>query len=340
MKSEIKIGLLGIASLLILIFGYKFLKGKNLLERSQTFYVKYQDIDQLAVSNPVLINGLKVGSVLDLKIDPQDANFIIVTLDITGDLKFPKNTKAVLLSKGVLGDKIIELEFDKLCESNCLESGTFIEGTTKGFLSSMIGEPEDVNEYVDAISEKLSADEDLAQTMKNIEETVANLNKVTAQLDGLLSTSSSSLSGVISNVDQITRELAVNRKTLTNSLSNIEDFTGQLKAANVGEIANNLNQTISSTDAMIDRFEGTLNETNQSLKSVKTVLASIEKGKGTAGRLIKDETLINNLERATQNLDFLLQDIRLNPKRYINISVFGKKQKEYEKPEEDPAFEN
>ena len=325
MKSEIKIGLLGIASLLILIFGYKFLKGKNLLERSQTFYVKYQDIDQLAVSNPVLINGLKVGSVLDLKIDPQDANFIIVTLDISGDLKFPKNTKAVLLSKGVLGDKMIELEFDKLCESNCLESGAYLEGITKGFLSAMIGEPEEVNEYVDAISEKLSEDEDVSETLKNIEQTVANLNKVTAQLDGLLASSSQSLNGVISNVDQITRELAINRKTLSTSLSNIEDFTTQLKGANIGEIANNLNNTISSTDAMINRFEGTIQETNQSLKSVKSVLATIDAGEGTAGRLIKDQTLANNLERATKNLDFLLQDIRLNPKRYINISVFGKK---------------
>ncbi|MDX1685327.1 MAG: MlaD family protein [Saprospiraceae bacterium] len=338
MKKEIKIGLLGIAALLILIFGYKYLKGQNLFNQSKTYYVKYMDVNMLDVSNPVLVNGFQVGSVINVQIDEEDANLIKVTIDVRSEIKLPEETVAVLISTGVLGDKAIDLEFDRLCTDDCLEDGSTLEGRTKGFLGSMMGTPEDMDAYISKVKEGVTGDSSVNKSLTELQLTIRNLNNITSHLDDILENSSNAISQSLNNVNDLTTELNNNRNTITASLDNLEAFTQQLKNSEVDQLIESSNKTINSADEVFTSMKTTLEETNESVKSLKSILVSIEDGQGTLGKMVKDETLYNRLDRVSQNLDYLIQDIRLNPKRYINVSVFGKKQKEYEVPENDPAF--
>jgi phospholipid/cholesterol/gamma-HCH transport system substrate-binding protein len=339
MKHEIKVGLLGVVSLLIMIFGYKYLKGQDILDRSQTIYVKYTNIDMLDVSNPVLINGYKVGSVMGISMDDEDANLIKVTLDIKGEIKLPKNTKAALISTGVLGDKAILLEFDELCQNDCLESGATIDGVTRGFLKSMMGTPEEVSDYIENIKTEINTDGGFDEMFTDLQSTIHNLSGVTEQLNNILGQSGNAISQSLNNLSSLTQELDKNKSSITSSLKNIEHLTQSLDSANIGEIFTHAGDALASTDQALIQFESTLEGMNKSLVSLKLILDGIQAGEGTVGKAIKDDGLYERLDKLVQNMDFLLQDVRLNPKRYINVSVFGKKQKDYVLPEGDPAFD-
>jgi phospholipid/cholesterol/gamma-HCH transport system substrate-binding protein len=132
----------------------------------------------------------------------------------------------------------------------------------------------------------------------------------------------------------LTGALADNTDRITATLSNLEAVTGDLKEAN---FADRTVQTMESANAALTSMEGTLVETRDAVNSLKSILSGIEDGEGTLGKLANDPELYTNLNSMSRNLDLLLQDFRLNPKRYINVSVFGKKQKEYQLPEDDPA---
>lgn len=341
MKKEIKIGLLGLAALLILIFGYKYLKGQNLLEKSNVYHIRYANVDMLDVSNPVLINGYKVGSVIKIGMDPENANLIKVTIDVKGEINLPKETVAVLISTGVLGDKAITLEFDKLCLSDCLPSESEIPGTTKGFLGSMMGTPDELSAYVDKLTEGVMEEDSPVNTsLLELQATIKNLNSITAQLDALFRNSSHSINQSLANIQGLTGELNDSKGSLSGSLKNLESFTQQLNEAGVDQLIASSNKTIESADEVFKGLETTIEETNESVANLKRILEGINQGEGTMGQLVTNKSLYERLDRLTQNLDLLLQDVRLNPKRYINVSVFGKKQKEYETPEDDPAFQD
>jgi len=339
MRSEIKIALLGIAALVILIFGYKFLKGQNILEKEQSFYIRYDDVSQLAKSDGVYINGFKVGSVIDIFIDKKDANYVIVKITIDGDLLLPQNTLAVITPNGVLGEKFIGLEFDRLCESNCLEDGSYIKGKMQSILGNMLGEPEDLNAYYTTLKSNLDSNQNVKTSISDLQVTLNNLNQISTKLDALLTNSSNSLTNVFRNLDNVTGEVSRNKKSLGETIKNLEQFSNTLKSAEVDKMVSNVNQAVSSADQTLKKFEGTLAETNTSLKGIQKLVNGLENGEGSMGKLMKDKTLVTNLEKATKNLDLLLQDLRLNPKRYVNVSVFGKRQKEYRVPEDDPAIQ-
>lgn len=340
MKNEIKIGLLGLAALLILIFGYKYLKGQNILDDSKVYFIKYEDVEMLDVSNPVLINGFKVGSVIKVGMDDVDANLIKVTIDVKGDIKLPQNTVAVLLSTGVLGDKAIELEFDQLCTSNCLPNESTLPGMSRGFLKSMVGTPDELSSYVNNLTDGIDTSGALNQSLVQLQYTIQNLNSITAQLDNLLRQSGSSIDQSLKNISSLTGELASNKTSLGNSLQNLESFTQKLDNANIDQLAQSANSTIQTADKTFASLETTLSEIDVAVGSLQQVLGSVQSGEGTLGALINDKSLYDRFDRLAENLDLLMQDVRLNPKRYINVSVFGKKQKDYEVPEDDPAFED
>lgn len=340
MKKEIRIGLLGICSLFILIFGYKFLKGQNILDDSHTYQIRYDNVQQLAVSDGVYINGYKVGSVLDINLDPKDANFLIVEIQVDGDLPLPKETIAEITPDGVLGNKLVNLNFDKLCTANCLENGDFMKGEVVGLLGSMVGEPEEIDSYIGAIKESIGEDEKMKASVTNIESTIAQLNSVTSQLDQLLAASNQSLSNTFRNLDRLTTSLAQNRETFAGTMNNLQQFSQDLKDSDIKGTMQGVKQTLTSADQSFEKLESTILTANQSLGELQNLLKGINKGEGSLGKVLKDDALANKIEQATTNLNLLLQDFRLNPKRYVNVSVFGKKQKDYKVPKDDPAFQD
>ena len=339
MRNEVKIGILGVVSLLILIYGYKFLKGQNVFERSQTFYVQYADVDQLAPSNHVYVNGMQVGSVIDMQLDPTDPNLVLVTLDVQKSIKLPQETKAILFSEGLLGDRAIELVFNKMCNEDCLANRSYIPGYNKSLLGSVVGSDEELGDYVSGAMDGLDEEGKLKETIDELNTTVKNINSLTSRLDDLLANSSQSLQRTVLNVEGITYELNQGKESISGAIDNIETFSTNLSKADIKGLTENTKKVVGSADQAITSLESTLSSTNKSIQELSAVLSSVNKAEGTLGKLVKEDELHTRLLRLTKNLDFLLQDVRLNPKRYIDVSVFGKKQKDYELPENDPAFE-
>lgn len=351
MSKEIKIGLLAIAAIVLLIWGYKFLLGSNLLERSNTFYVEYGNVDNLQVSSPVFINGFKVGTVKDVYMKPEDLSQVRVVLDVDRRIKLPPSTIAELRNAGLMGGKVITLSYHDNCDTDCLKSGTTLPGKSLGFIQSLV-QPNEIDLYmetiqqgiggvIDSINQSLidgNTEEGLGKMVADLGIAMENLKNITMQMNHLFTNGSRQIVGVLSNLESVTENIKENNAQITGLLENTNKITSQLAHARLDTTILKANRALGSTNDAITSLDETLQKADATFEELQTLLAQLSAGKGTMGSLMKDQELYDNLNRATKNLDFLLQDFRLHPKRYVNVSVFGKKEKPYDTPENDPAF--
>lgn len=352
MSNESKIGLMAVIVVAVSIWGYKFLQGKNLLSTSTALYVEYDDVTELAKSAPVMKNGFQVGVVSEIYLKPDNPEKVIVALDIDRAVKVPKDAKAVLLSLGIMSGRGIELDFDQPCQGpSCAKSGDYLTGVTKGLLGSMV-DPDEVPAYMDELdkgvkqiirtiqtelSKPENADSGIGKMAKDLEATMANLKVMTAQMNTLLANNSKSLKGMLSNMESITGNLATNNDSITATINNAASLSRQLAEADLKKTVGNANGALNETKAMMADLQNTLAGLDKTLALANGLLADINAGKGTLGLLAKDEELYSNLKTATREMELLLQDVRLNPKRYTRI--LSKKEKPYVYPEDDPAKE-
>tara|TARA_R110002049_G_scaffold50850_3_gene144478 strand:- start:2159 stop:3121 length:963 start_codon:yes stop_codon:yes gene_type:complete len=307
-SKEVKVGLLVIAGILLFIFGFNYLKGQNLLDSSRTFYAVYDNVEGLTASTPVTINGLPVGKVIDLGFKGDGSGKLSVKLLVDSDFQFSKNSKAELYETGLIGGKAIAIipAFDGAEKA---QDESYLEGSVKAGLTEL------VNQRLTPLQEKIEimmvgADSLLSnvnqvfdnKTKANLRETVSNLNEIvrnfkntSESLDEIVDVNKEKLSGTMSNVHNISENLSKTSKEIANA---------------------NLSETIKN-------LESTLNKFNK-------IITGLENGNGSMGKLLKDEGLYNNLEGASLQLEQLLQDMKLNPKRYVHFSLFGKKPKRYD----------
>ncbi len=352
MTKEIRIGLLAIVALALMLWGYKYLLGKNLLERSQTFYVEYDNIDELKISDPVLINGFQIGTVQAIYLKPEDLQTIVVELNIERNITLPRNTVAALKSASMMGGKQIDLEYEGVCAGDdCLQSGDHLKGRSFGLIQSLI-RPNELDQYVETVREGIGgvvdsvgahlsedANNELSKLLMDMRITVGNLRESTNHVNHLLGASSSSLVSTLDNLASITENIAINNEHVTGLLKNANDITEQLASARLDTTIFRANRALGNSADAIAALEATLEKADRSFTELSQLLRQINQGEGTLGSLAKDEALYTNLTNLSRNLELFLQDLRLNPKRYINVSIFGKKQKKYEVPEDDPALD-
>lgn len=346
MKNEVKIGLLTIVVLVTMIWGFKFLKGENFFENTNTYFISYTYVDQLTASSPVLINGFQVGSVTQINLDPESMKQVIVEIVIDGKISIPKNTIASLESSGIMGGKMIALYFDNPCTGEgCAANKSFLKAGTKGLLGSMVDENEVDNYFLkfqdgitglfDSLSNKMggssNSESGMDETIADLQHTIKNLAEMSSKINGILDRSSSSVNQTVKNLAALSKTLEQNNGKIDNIIGNFETVSEDLKNAN-------LSSTIEEATLAIDQIKGTVDQLKETVNLINAVVENVEKGEGTLGKLVKDDALYDNLESTSANLDRLLQDLRLNPKRYVHISVFGKKQKEFTNPEEDPSL--
>ncbi len=350
MSNESRIGLMAVIVIAIAIWGYKFLQGKNLLTTSTALYIEYDDVTELPKSAPVLKNGFQVGVVSDISLKPDNPEKIIVTIDISNDIKVPKNARAVLLSLGVMSGRGIELEFSHPCSgADCAKSGDFLQGATKGLLGSMV-DPSEVPAYMDQLNVGIqnildtlkeemgkpgSSDSGIGKMAKDLEVTMANLKLMTIQINNLLASNSKSLNGMLTNMASITGNLADNNEQITSLMANASKFSGQLAESDIKGTVQTANGTLEETKKMVTDLKTTLATLDQTFTTANSLLGKINAGEGTIGLLMKDEALYHNLNKTSREMELLLQDLRLHPKRYTRI--LSKKEKPYVVPKEDPA---
>ncbi|WP_350287912.1 MlaD family protein [uncultured Croceitalea sp.] len=314
LSREVKTGILVILGILAVIFGFSYLKSSSIFDNSSTFYAVYENVGGLQTGTQVSINGLVVGNVTNIRF--KDNQFkSVVTLTVNDGFEFSKNSQAEIFDTGIIGGKGVQIipVFDG---GPMAKSGDTLMSSTKPGLTDLVQEKltplqlkvEGAVTHADSLLMNVNDILD-TQTRLELRESIAGLNQLVASFQRTAST--------------VNTILVENQEELDSSLKNINTMT-----ANFSKLSRELAET--DLTGAIKNLQGTIDNMNK-------VLAKIERGEGSLGKLANNEELYNNLSSASRELDLLLQDFRLNPKRYVNVSVFGKKQKEYELPENDPA---
>lgn len=347
MSKEVKLGLFSTLCLLAAVWGYRYIKGNELFKRNISYYTTFNDVTGLAVSNAVSINGYKVGMVRDIVINPKDVKKMDVYFTITGNYNIPKNTIVELTSENVMGGKLLSLVYDQPCTTDCAKEGDFLEGKVMGLLSSMLGS--DPEKYISSLSgEVKTIVEDLGSedskgavnsSIRELEKTLKNMSVLTASLNRVMDANNSNISQTMANINRLTSSLAKNDQKMTTILDNFAVTSGNLKKLNLGATLDTTTNTISEAKEAILVLEKTLENTNKTMAELNLLTGKLNNGEGTIGKLMQDESIYKNLESTTYQINLLLQDLRLNPKRYLNIGLINKN-RPYTYPQDDPAVKN
>lgn len=324
-SKEIKIGLLALVAVALSIWGYKFIRGKNLLVKSNMYQVIYPTVDGLRVGTSVRINGVSVGSVGSIEIMPEDLDKkVLVLLDLDRDIQIPKDTRAVIMATSFMGDKAIDLLYDRPCSGkDCAPSGAYLKGETRGLLGSMLGK-EDARAYmdilktgiqsiVDSLNAQLLSDSSnspIAKSLRDLQGTMANLNSASSTVDVLLTKSSGAISGTLSDFNKLSSTLAGKKDQIG---STIDDAASTMKQLSEADIA----KTIAELNAAITNLKTTIASADKALGGVSGLVDNINTGQGTLGKLMKDEELYDNLNELGARADSLFTDIQDRPYRYI-----------------------
>ncbi len=300
---EVGVGILVILGTLMSIFSYNYLKGINLFENTRTFKIVYAKVDGLSPSNPVTLNGYKIGKVQKINFNPNDTKELIVDVIIENDVKFSKTSKAELYETGLIGGKAIAIIPDY--NNNVIaKSGDYLIGIVKPGLTDL------VNQIMPQIQLQLEA------VMQKAEIVLSNVNSLFDE---------KTKESLKSSIDEF--------GSLTNSLSetseNINDFIKD-NSPNLTTTINNLNATslkmkdVSNSISEVD-LNLILTNLDSTISNLNKITHKLNQGEGTVGKLLYDDGLFKNLDNATKNLEELIEDIKLNPKRYVHFSIFGKK---------------
>jgi phospholipid/cholesterol/gamma-HCH transport system substrate-binding protein len=309
---EIKTAILVIASILLFIWGYSFLKGKDLFTNYKTLYVQYDNVEDLSASAPVTINGLIIGKVSKITIN-EITGKLLVELQLKTDFPISKTSKASLYSPSLIGGKQIKILPNLEDKDPAVEGQTLDSTVELGLTESLGGKIEPIQQKLDLMLLNINTlvsglnnvldkqgQENLKKSLAELSQTMEQFHRASGSLNSILDTNKGQINGVVTNFNKMS--------------SNFNKISDSLNKADLGKTVRNLNQTLAKVDGIMN---------------------NLNSGKGTAGKLLNDDALYNNLAKTSKELELLLQDVRLYPTRYVNVSLFGKKNKPYVAPAED-----
>jgi phospholipid/cholesterol/gamma-HCH transport system substrate-binding protein len=305
---EAKTGILVLAGIILFIFGFNYLKGQNVLDGSRTYYTEYDNVEGLVSSTPVTINGLKVGKVTAVGFKGDGSGKITVEMVVDTDFKFSKNSIAEIYEAGLIGGKAVAIK-PAGDGAAIAEDKAVLEGTIKAGITDLV-------------------DQRLAPLQKKVEIMMLDADSLLTNVNDVLDDDTrGNLRESIAGLNTVINNFAVSSAALNAVIASNQDKLNTT-LTNVDNIASNLSKTTNQI-AKVD-LEATINNLKATMSSLNTVTGKIENGEGSIGKLLKDEGLYNNLEGASLQLEQLLQDMKLNPKRYVHFSLFGKKPKRYD----------
>ncbi|WP_372769393.1 MlaD family protein [Lutibacter sp.] len=306
---ELKTGIVAVAVIALFIWGYNYLKGLNLFDAaSKTYFTEYSNVEGLNTSSVVTLNGLEVGKVIEVKFNdnPAKQGWLTVEFSAETDLEFSKNSIAKIYSASLMGGK--SLAIVPSYEGETAKSGDFFKGEIEA----------------DVIT---SVTENLKPLFAKVENAVTSADSVLVGLNEImdaktradLKSSIAQLNATISNFNAISKSVnemvETNKVKIGNTLTNAELMTSNFAKLSDSLANSNLGATIKNLETTVNNLNG--------------ILATVESGEGTLGKLLKDEGMYNNLTSASKELDELLREMKLHPKRFVHFSLFGKKEKAY-----------
>lgn len=342
---ETKIGILAVVSIVLLIWGYTYLKGRNILSTSNLLYVEYPSVDMLANSSPVLINGFQVGVVAEMYLKPEDMQTIVVVLDIQSGVNIPKNAIAEIISTDVMGGKGIRLAFDKPCSGDdCAKNGDHLRGVVRGLLGSIVSQ-EELNLYLGQVSGTVGEVWDTLgnrltdPNAKGLAESVRNFNALTGNLNALILSSSRSIESTMAHLSSIMGKIDEDNEKISAFLTNAAAFSEQLNKLDLEKTMSSLNGTMTNADSAMVELKKTLHSAKDALANIGDLVAGIQQGEGTIGKLMTNDSLYYNLINTSTQLEILLKDIEEKPYRYIPLKSRNKINK-YDKKDAEEQGNN
>ena len=309
---EIKTSLLVIFGIGFFYFGFNFLKGSSIFSKQKIVYAVYDEVEGLSIGADVNINGLSIGKITKIDFVPNSTK-ILVTMRIRADLNFSKSSSAILYEAGLIGGKAILIQ-PKFEQGKVIKSGDTLPSSTQPGFTELVNQQiaplqqkltstlTSVDELFDGVSNVLNnqTQENLKTTLTELTRTVENINSISKKLDVLLSNNTTAIDTTLKN--------------LASTSSNLNQISDSLAMVNI--------------KSMLDKY-------NQVAQNLNQILEQVNRGEGTAGKLINDPKLYQNLDETLNALQTLINDLKENPKRYVHFSLFGKKNKPYNKEQED-----
>lgn len=305
-KREIKIGFFALLMLFALYWGINFLKGRDIFNRTNTYFATYEQVNGIQRSSPIMIRGFNVGVVSNIMYNPGVSDMIVLEFSINSRYKIPDNSQARIFSNGLLGGRAIEIvmgDSDRFLRNR----DTLYSSTDRDLFEVAGSELEIMKQKVTVIADNLTKtlvtlNEILKNNSDNINGALSNISQMTGSLNSLISGERENLREIILNINAFTETLNRNSGNMDSILTNLGGFSNQLAAMDIR--------------AMGDNLAG-------SLDRLGSILEKVESGDGTAAQLLNDKELYESLNSAASNLSELLEDLKANPGRYLNITVFG-----------------
>lgn len=314
-KRQYSIALMVLGGIALLIFGLNYLKGLDLLSGRNTYVAVYNDVSGISDATPVLFHGYQVGKVVSSNMLSDGSGRIAVTFQINEErLKLTKDTHAELFSADLFS-RAVRIQLGSGAEA--VRGDTLLGGAEMSLTESVGAQidplkrkAEGMLASVDSVLTALqlilneNARGDIDASFTNLRGTLENINSTTKKLDALITLESQHISGILTNVDKVTANLAANDQHISNVLANMDSASAALANGRLEHIMADLESTS---------------------KALKQTMARLNEGEGTLGKLMTDDSLYTNLNAATRQMDLLMEDLRLNPHRYL--SIFGRKDK-------------
>ena len=312
-SKEFKSGFIFLLAIIFLVYGLKYLKGLNVFQTNKPYYAIYDDIDGLQIGSSIRLNGFNVGMVNNIILNSD--NNLVVTLNIDGLDNIPDNSICKIVNQDLMGTKGVSLI---LGQSNSFaSSGDTLLGRVENSLQDevnaqilplknkaegLIGSVDSLLTIVTAVLNKNTRNS-LSNSIKSLDETFEILSKTMVKIDSMVYDNDARVSKVLSNLESITTNLNDSNSGIKPILYNLLSISDTLSNANFGSLVNNINK----------------------------ISNNINSGSGSLTKLMNDEKLYNNLEKSTSELAELIEDIKNNPKRYVNFSILGGTNKSFEK---------
>ncbi|MEI6586528.1 MAG: MlaD family protein [Sediminibacterium sp.] len=316
-SNETKVGALTAIAITLFILGFNFLRGRTLFKTGHFIYAKYANTKGIMVSNPVYINGFQVGTVFEIENTDKNLSAILLTIKLKDYYNIPVNSSAVI-KENALGTPSIEIRLGN-SPKGMLTGDTIPTASDPGMIGELMNKLGPVSDQLkntiqtlDVVLKNINTVFDPA-TKNNLQEVIGNMNKTTASLIGsaasiekMLHQQSGAIAQSMDNVNSFTKNLSDNNEKVSRTLTNVEKTTDQLAKADI---------------------TGSVAQMKLALEKLNTVMGKLETQDGSLGKLINDKALYTNLNNTVHSANILLDDLRMHPKRYVQVSVFGKKDK-------------
>lgn len=315
-SKEVKVGIVTSLAIACFIYGFNFLKGRDLFSTQRKFYAVYSNIDGLVEANPMLINGFKVGIVGKIVLANDTSGSVIVTLLMDNEANIPKNSIAKVVSSDILGSKAVQLILgsgtvyaqngDTLISAQEDDLKTAVNKTIAPLQEKAVGLIASIDSVMVVVQQVFneSARQNLSKSFESIKLAITSLETTSYRLDTMVLSEKTKISSILSKVNTLATTLANNSDKLGNIINNFSNISDSIAKSNLSSAINNA---------------------DMALGQASSIMTKINSGQGTMGMLINNDSLYRKLDKSSEDLDKLLKDLRINPERYVHISVFGRK---------------